>query len=267
MQEEKVKEKSEKAIISENVQKHLAKSDWKSALADMEKLFAIDQDPLVRVRMGDARKKMNQLPEAAAEYIRAADLYADRGFVVKALAQYKLALRIDPNNAEAADKMEMLHANKSIVELKLEPIFEEEQPPVQSVVPLFADLTHEEFNEFTQRMAIHTVGAGESIIYEGGTGRSVYILTHGRVRVISTVAGREAELAVLHSSDFFGEIAFLTGKPRTATVTAIEDCEVLEVTELNLRAMIEKHPHIKEVLENYHAMRLNNTIAKVKELI
>jgi replicative DNA helicase len=47
--------------------------------------------PLIRphrpVRIGDARQKLNQKPEAVKEYIRAADLYAEKGFVVKALAQ------------------------------------------------------------------------------------------------------------------------------------------------------------------------------------
>ena len=112
---------SEKATISENVQKYLEKSDWKSAIAEMEKLFAIDQDPIVRVRIGDARQKLNQKAEAVKEYIRAADLYAEKGFVVKALAQYKLALRLDPSSKDAQKKMEGLHSNKTVSEFKLEP--------------------------------------------------------------------------------------------------------------------------------------------------
>ena len=49
--------KQRSARIFRNISR---KSDWKSAIAEMEKLFAIDQDPIVRVRIGDARQKLNQ---------------------------------------------------------------------------------------------------------------------------------------------------------------------------------------------------------------
>ena len=255
---------SEKAAISEKVQKFIDKSDWKSAIAEMEKLFAVDPDPIVRVRIGDARQKLNQKPEAVKEYIHAADLYAEKGFVVKALAQYKLALRVDPANKDAQKKMEGLHSNKTVTEFKLEPIVEGEPQPTSSVIPLFSDLTQEEFNEFTKRMMIHTIPAGKPIIREGEAGSSVYILTRGSVKVYSMIQSKRVDLAVLQPSDFFGEIAFLTGKPRTATVEAAEPSDLLEVAEEDLRDMIQKWPRIKEVLQNYYEDRVKNTMEKVK---
>ncbi|MDA8423758.1 MAG: cyclic nucleotide-binding domain-containing protein [Nitrospiraceae bacterium] len=256
---------SEKAAIAENVQKYLGKSDWKSAIAEMEKLFAIDQDPIIRVRIGDARQKMNQKAEAVKEYIHAADLYAEKGFVVKALAQYKLALRLDPANKDAQGRIELLHTNKSVSELKLEPIEDGALEPTRSVIPLFSDFTQEEFNEFTKRMIIHTMPPGKAIIKEGDTGRSVFILTRGSVKVVATVMGKKVELAALQASDFFGEIAFLTGKPRTATVETTEESDVLEVAEEDLNEMIVKSPRIREVLHNYHEQRVKSTLEKVKD--
>ena len=258
---------SEKAAIAENVQKYLGKSDWKSAIAEMEKLFAIDQDPIIRVRIGDARQKLNQKAEAVKEYIHAADLYAEKGFVVKALAQYKLALRLDPANKDAQGRIELLHTNKSVSELKLEPIEDGALEPTRSVIPLFSDFTQEEFNEFTKRMIIHTMPPGKAIIKEGDTGRSVFILTRGSVKVVATVMGKKVELAALQASDFFGEIAFLTGKPRTATVETTEESDVLEVAEEDLNEMIGKSPRIREVLHNYHEQRVKSTLEKVKDAL
>ncbi len=258
---------SEKATITENVQKYVGKGDWKSAITEMEKLFALEDDPIIRVRIGDARQKLNQKAEAVKEYIHAADLYADRGFVVKALAQYKLALRLDPANKDAQSKMEGLHSNKSVSELKLEPIEEGAPQPTRSVIPLFSDLTQEEFNEFTKRMIIHTMPAGKAIVREGEAGSSVYILTRGSVRVYATIQGKAVDLATLQPSDFFGEIAFLTGKPRTATVETTEESDILEVPEEDLLDMIKKSPRIREVLQNYHTMRVQSTLEKVKEMI
>jgi tetratricopeptide (TPR) repeat protein len=255
---------SEKATITDKVQKYIDKADWKSAITEMEKLFAIDPDPIVRVRIGDARQKLSQKGEAVKEYVHAADLYAEKGFVVKALAQYKLALRLDPANKDAQAKMEGLHSNKTVSEFKLEPIVDGEAQPTSSVIPLFSDLTQEEFNEFTKRMMIHTIPAGKPIIREGEAGSSVYILTRGSVKVYSMIQNKRVDLAVLQPSDFFGEIAFLTGKPRTATVEAVEQSDLLEVAEEDLRDMIQKWPRIKEVLQNYYEDRVRNTMEKVK---
>jgi CRP-like cAMP-binding protein len=75
------------------------------------------------------------------------------------------------------------------------------------------------------------------------------------------------DLAVLQPSDFFGEIAFLTGKPRTATVETVEASDVLEIPEDELHDMIQKSPRIKEVLQNYYEMRVKSTLEKVKEIV
>jgi tetratricopeptide (TPR) repeat protein len=112
---------SNKTIIAENVQDYLNRSDWKAAIREMEQLFAIRQDPLIRVRIGDVRRKLNRKDEAIQEYIRAADLFAENGFVLKALAQYTLALRLGPLNTDVRSKMEMLRTNYTIVKLKREP--------------------------------------------------------------------------------------------------------------------------------------------------
>jgi len=255
---------SEKAQLTENVQKYMQKSDWKSAIAELEKLFAIDQDPQVKVRMGDVRQKMNQKPQAVNEYMKAAEIFADKGFVVKALAMYKLVLRVDPSHSKALDQMASLHTNKTVTELKLEPVELGEVVPQSSVVPLFADLTQEEFNEFTTRMVFHTVPSGQVIVKEGDTGAAVYVVTRGTVKVTTSMEGKQVELAVLQPSDFFGEIAFLTGKPRTATVTSAEECDILEVPEAQLKDLIGSKPRIREVMQNYYNQRVASTLQKLK---
>jgi cAMP-dependent protein kinase regulator len=258
---------SVKAKITENVQTYLSKADWKNAITEMEKLFAVDEDPIVRVRIGDVRQKLGQKAGAVKEYVRAADLYAEKGFVVKALAQYKLALRLDPANKDAVGKMELLHTNRTVAESKLEPVEDGAVEPTRSVIPLFSDFTQEEFNEFTKCMILHTLPPGRPIIREGDAGRSVFILTRGAVRVFAAVNGRKVELAALQASDFFGEIAFLTGKPRTATVETIEESDVLEVAEKDLNDMIAKSPRIREVLHNHHEARVKSTLKKIKEAV
>jgi tetratricopeptide (TPR) repeat protein len=257
---------STKAQISENVQGYVAKSDWKSALAELEKLFALDQDPQVKVRMGDIWQKMYQKQEAISEYLRAAEVFAERGFVVKALAMYKLVLRLDPAHTKALDLISGLHANKSVAGTKVEPPEAGAPETGNSVIPLFADLSPEDFADFTKCMVFHTFPAGKAIIREGATGASVFIVTRGSVRVSTTIDGKKIELAVLRSGDFFGEIAFLTGKPRTATVETVEESDILEVTEDDLKNLVAQKPHMKEIMQNYYEQRVASTLQKVREV-
>jgi len=130
-----------KTIITEHVQEHLGRSDWKAAIAEMEKLYAIDRDPLIRVRIGDVRLKLNRKRSAIREYLRAAELFAEKGFVAKALAQYRLVMRIEPSNAYARNKMrtmEMLRPGKTLNTQQPAPMEYRAPTPFASHVPLYA---------------------------------------------------------------------------------------------------------------------------------
>jgi len=258
---------SGKAALVDSIQAHTSKSNWKAAIADMERLFAIDHDPIIRVRIGDAYQKLNQKDNAIREYMRAADLYAEQGAVVKALAQYKLALRLEPGNMNAQQRIEALHSNKAIKASRLEPSEKAPQrAATNSVIPLFAVFTQDEFNAFTTVMNVHPLPAGLPVVEQNDTGKSVYIIASGSVKVYTTLlSGERVDLATLSGGDFFGEISFLTGKPRTATVETLEDSVILEVMEDKLREIISRKPHILEVLRTFSEIRMKGTTEKILE--
>ena len=256
---------TDKAQLIDTIQKHLGKSDWKAAVAEMEKLFAIDPDPMIRVRMGDAYQKLNQKAEAVKEYVQAADLFAAKGVIVRALALYKLALRLDPQNKPANERMASLHSNKAMTEKRPEPVEEGAVKPARSVIPLFAGLTQEEFDDFTKMMAVHILQPGQPIVKQGDTGQSVYVIASGSVKVWTLApSGERLDLAILRANEFFGEMSFLTGNPRTATVETAEDAVILEVTEDKLRDLVTRRPRVLQVLEQYSASREKGTNAKMQ---
>ncbi len=131
---------SRKAVITEKVQVCIEMSDWKAAIKEMEKLFAIDKDPLVKVRIGDARLKLNRKCEAIRDYVRAGDLFAEKGFVVKALAQYNMVLRLDSSNNDARSKikkMQMLRTYHSVTKLQRGPMEYHAPQSFEDVVPQY----------------------------------------------------------------------------------------------------------------------------------
>ncbi len=256
---------SEKAQLIDSIQKNIGKSNWKAAIADMEKLFDLEPDPIIRVRIGDAYQKLNQLLDAVREYVYAADLYALKGVIVKALAQYKLALRLDPQDKQAQDRMSSLHSNKAMTEKRADVVEEGAPKPAHSVIPLFAGFTHEEFEDFTKMMVVHTLQPGHVIVKQGDTGKSVYVIASGTVKVHTIVpSGERLNLAVLYPNEFFGEMSFLTGKPRTATVETAEEAVILEVTEDQLRELINRRPRVLQVLQQYSDAREKGTSQKIQ---
>jgi CRP-like cAMP-binding protein len=104
---------------------------------------------------------------------------------------------------------------------------------------------------------LYLFNAGESIIREGDSDRSIYIILDGRVRVFTKDSKDEdVELAVLGPSDFFGEVSFLTGKPRSSSVASLENSVLIEFTHASTEELVREHPLVKKALSEYCRDRL-----------
>jgi len=79
---------------------------------------------------------------------------------------------------------------------------------------------------------------GTTVFRQGDPGGSVYVIRSGRVRVLKDSAGRQRMVTTLGPGDFFGEMAVVTGRPRSATVEVIEDADLLKVPAGTLKEMV-----------------------------
>ncbi len=70
---------------------------------------------------------------------------------------------------------------------------------------------------------------GSLIFREGEPGDSMFFIESGKVKILKKIRGGEKVLTILQRGDFFGEMAILTGKPRTASAEAMSDVKVLEI--------------------------------------
>ena len=79
--------------------------------------------------------------------------------------------------------------------------------------------------------------AGQVVVKEGDPGTSMFVVLEGRVAVARESEGGEPVIMQqLGAGEFFGELALLTGAPRTASVVALEDAVVLELSQTSDRA-------------------------------
>src|SRR5205085_10999947 len=134
-------------------------------------------------------------------------------------------------------------------------------------VPLFDDLSQDAFVALVNRLGYHRHDPGQVILREGDPGRSFYIIIEGRVRIYKAGDdGKEITLAHLGEGAFFGEMALLSGAPRTANVVAEEDTEILEVTDTVLRELAGNHPQVVSSLKNFYRQRLLNNVMAISPL-
>jgi len=113
-------------------------------------------------------------------------------------------------------------------------------------VELFHTLDHDEVRMLAERLRFAPFVHGEAMTRQGAEAHSLYVITRGSGEVFITEDGLRRTVATLHSGDFFGEIALLTGVRRTATVIALEDTDCYRLDQEGVHDLLHSRPEIAE---------------------
>jgi small-conductance mechanosensitive channel/CRP-like cAMP-binding protein len=117
-------------------------------------------------------------------------------------------------------------------------------PGVLTTVPMFAALGESERAQLLAVARPVMFAKGEAIVRQGQPGHSLFVVKRGDASV--TLAGTDGEVARLSTGDVFGEMSLLTGEARTATVTAMADCDLLEIDAEGFRTVVMTNPSVLE---------------------
>jgi CRP-like cAMP-binding protein len=134
------------------------------------------------------------------------------------------------------------------------PLSKNEKVELLKRTALFARCTRAELIEVALSADELAAPEGEKLTEEGRRGREFFVLVEGAVVVER--GGRK--LADLGPGDWFGEIAILTFKPRTATVTAISPLRLLVISDRAFRRVVETTPRIALTVLRSVAERLEH---------
>uniref|UniRef100_B8HWS4 Cyclic nucleotide-binding protein n=1 Tax=Cyanothece sp. (strain PCC 7425 / ATCC 29141) TaxID=395961 RepID=B8HWS4_CYAP4 len=105
-------------------------------------------------------------------------------------------------------------------------------------IPIFRELETADLEQIVAGANRVRCPAGRTIIQEGEVGHWLYLLLSGRVQVHLG----DLQLTELAPGAFFGEISLFDAQPRSATVTALEDCECLVISEQQIFQVICAQP-------------------------
>jgi CRP-like cAMP-binding protein len=112
-----------------------------------------------------------------------------------------------------------------------------------AATPLFAGLSSEALESLVAELALVTLMRGEMLFREGDRGDALYVIVEGEVAVQAEGPPR-VEMARLGAGSFIGEVALMTDQPRSATVTATADCELLRIDRDTLANVLATHGEV-----------------------
>jgi len=118
------------------------------------------------------------------------------------------------------------------------------------------------FAKFGKRFA-----AGTVLFREGDKGEEMFILQSGKVKISKKIRGVEKTLATLEKGEFFGEMAILNDKPRSATAETVEDCDMLVIDRKTFETLIRSNVEIAIRFIKRLADRLRETNDQMEALM
>lgn len=118
-------------------------------------------------------------------------------------------------------------------------------------IPLFAGCTHDEVAEIAAIADEVDLREGRNLTTEHADGREFVVIISGTASVLKG----EEQINSLDAGDWFGEIALMTGQPRTATVVATSPVHALVIEGHRFTTLLEHSPAIRAKVEKVLAER------------
>ncbi|NUM88893.1 MAG: cyclic nucleotide-binding domain-containing protein [Bdellovibrionales bacterium] len=107
---------------------------------------------------------------------------------------------------------------------------------------------------------------GDVLVKEGDSSNSMYWVQSGTLRLYKKKGSGFIELGVVHSGEVVGELSFLDNQPRSASVEALQPCDIIEIPRGKFEEFINTQPSWMKSLVQTLVKRLRSTNNRVKEL-
>ncbi len=128
---------------------------------------------------------------------------------------------------------------------------------------LFICLGDDERASLKSAATRRTYADGDILIKEGDEGNDLFIIDTGEVEVSTVLPGGEVKLATLGPGTVLGEVALVTGVPRTSTVSALADVEAIVFPGDVIQQLADVHFELKDQLLRIIQERATHTISRI----
>jgi CRP/FNR family cyclic AMP-dependent transcriptional regulator len=144
-------------------------------------------------------------------------------------------------------------------------------PPVSTAVlkavPLFSSFPEEQLRMLASVVTRRSTPRSTTVLAAGDLTDSLYIVLSGRLKVMmSDAEGKEVILSILGPGEFFGEMGLIDDSPRSASVVAIESCELLSITKRDFKKCLAENFEMAMAVMRGLVRRLREADRKIGSL-
>jgi cAMP-dependent protein kinase regulator len=270
----------------ENLDRYLANKEYDKALTAVATELKNNPSQFnLLLRQAEILGMAGDRERAIRVYRELAERYARDGFYAKAIALYKKVLRLDPGldavNAELARLIEEDQRSRLPLQERLglehrvrgtrSSAAEDRDSELDAVEQreleasqLFSAFPQAALEQILSSTSLRSYDEGDIIVTEGEQGSSLFLIVSGEVKVFTRgEMGEHVPLAELGPGDFFGEVSLLTGRPRTATITAKTAVMAIELARDDVDRIAATCPEVHTVLEDFYRRRAQDTVEAV----
>ena len=182
-------------------------------------------------------KSLRQLMDSSNEKIVACSLYAYSKEYTQIDKQFDLEKLSHDNShyiKDIAIKLLKSEARLSLIEKEI----------YLHKVPLFSKISSHDLQKLATDMQELHFEKSDIVVNESDEGDSLFVITQGSASISVDEDSHEKEVAQIHAGDYIGEIAILSKFPRTASVTALSELSVLELSGESFKRFIIEHPYV-----------------------
>jgi CRP/FNR family cyclic AMP-dependent transcriptional regulator len=138
---------------------------------------------------------------------------------------------------------------------------------VLKAVPLFSSFPDEQLRMLTTVVTRKSVPRSTTVMSGGDATDALYIILSGRLKVMmSDAEGKEVILSILGSGEFFGEMGLIDDAPRSASVVAIEPCELLAISKRDFKKCLAENFEMTMAVMRGLVRRLREADRKIGSL-
>jgi CRP-like cAMP-binding protein len=177
---------------------------------------------------------------------------------------------VDPNTKfDAADggqakslEHAVEHARRTALDLSVFVGYQEQYHPL----PFLSELSQESFVAVARLLTILRLKDGDLVMRQGDPGDSLFLVASGELRVFVATSSGPKDVAHLFENTLFGEMALITGQPRTASVAAVGEADVIQVSKAALLHITTSVPSVREALDRFSRERLIKNLLQTSPL-
>jgi CRP-like cAMP-binding protein len=156
----------------------------------------------------------------------------------------------------------MEQARKTALDLSVFVGYQEQYHPL----PFLSELGPESLAAVLRSLTVLRLTDGQLVVRQGDAGDTLFLVADGELRVFVNTPAGDKDVARLFENTLFGEMALITGQPRTASVAAAGDADVIGVSKAALALVVAKLPTIRAALDQFSRERLIKNLLQTSPL-